>query len=246
MQGKKVKPYNAEGMSKKKEVAAMFDKIARRYDFLNRFLSLRTDTIWRKKAVKTLKDQPPKTVLDVACGTGDLAIQIYKSFKPEKITGIDISEEMLNYGREKLRKKGLENAIKLETGDSENIHFPDNNFDAVTAAFGVRNFENLSQGICEMYRVLKPGGQVVILEFSQPEKFPVKQMYRFYFKRILPFIGRLFSKDKSAYAYLPESVGAFPYGEDFLGILRKAGFPETSARSLTFGIASVYTARKAR
>jgi len=244
MQDSKVKPYKNKDMSKKKEVALMFDKIAHRYDFLNHFLSLNIDKIWRRKAVKSLSDIQPKAILDVACGTGDLAISMHEKYQPEILVGIDISEQMLEYGKRKLRKKGLDSKIQLEIGDSENINYPDKRFDAVTAAFGVRNFENLQAGINEMHRVLKAGGKIVILEFSQPQKFPVKQLYRFYFLRILPFIGKLFSKDDSAYTYLPESVGAFPYGEDFLEVLNKAGFKNTDAHTLTFGIAAIYTGEK--
>jgi demethylmenaquinone methyltransferase/2-methoxy-6-polyprenyl-1,4-benzoquinol methylase len=244
MDENKIRPYKSTNMSKKKEVALMFDKIAHRYDFLNHFLSLNIDKIWRRKAVKSLSNTQPDAILDVACGTGDLAISLYKKYQPHTLTGIDISEQMLAYGRKKLAKKGLDSVIRLETGDSENINYPDKSFDAVTAAFGVRNFENLQTGINEMYRVLNKDGKIVILEFSQPQKFPIKQLYRFYFLRILPFVGKVFSKDNSAYTYLPESVGAFPYGEKFLEVLNKAGFKKTNAQTLSFGIASIYTGVK--
>ena len=235
-----VRPYKKSEMSKKSEVALMFNKIAHRYDFLNHFLSLNIDKIWRRKAIKELSDIKPQQILDVASGTGDLALTIHKQLKPNKIIGIDISGKMLEYGRKKIQKIGLEDIITLQLGDSENIEFDDNTFDAVTAAFGVRNFENLKVGISEMYRVMKPGGKLVILEFSQPEKFPIKQIYRFYFLKILPFIGKIFSKDRSAYTYLPESVNAFPYGDAFLKVLNASGFSQTKARKLAFGIASVY------
>lgn len=221
----------------------MFDNISHKYDFLNHFLSLGIDKGWRKKAIDLLKPQAPKTLLDVATGTGDFALQAL-DLNPHKIIGIDISEGMLNVGREKLKKLNLTEKIELQSGDSENLAFPENNFDAVTVAFGVRNFENLHQGLSEIWRVLKPGGTLVVLEFSRPRHFPFKQMYNFYFKAILPRIGRLVSKDKSAYTYLPESVQAFPDGEAFQNILKGIGFKDTACKTLTFGISSIYTARK--
>ncbi|MEA2042804.1 MAG: bifunctional demethylmenaquinone methyltransferase/2-methoxy-6-polyprenyl-1,4-benzoquinol methylase UbiE, partial [Bacteroidota bacterium] len=239
-----VKPYHKNNMSKKSEVAMMFDKIAHRYDFLNHFLSLNIDKIWRKKAVKKLQHSKPQTVLDIACGTGDLALTVSKRVGSEKITGIDISQKMLEYGNKKIEKAGLSDRIHLQYGDSENIEFENDSFDAVTAAFGVRNFQNLEKGISEMYRVLKPGGKLVILEFSQPQAFPIKPLYRFYFLKILPFIGKLFSKDRSAYSYLPESVLAFPYGEQFVSILLNVGFKDAEIQSLALGIASIYSAEK--
>lgn len=239
-----VKPYKNENLSKKKEVALMFDKIAPKYDFLNHFLSLNIDKIWRRKAVKRLKDIQPERILDVACGTGDLAIRMHKSFPKAQIIGVDISEEMLNIGRKKIQKKQLESNITLQHGDSEKLPFSDSQFDAVTAAFGVRNFEDLPKGISEMYRVLRKGGKIVILEFSQIKRFPLKQVYRFYFFKILPAIGRLFSKDAAAYSYLPESVNVFPSGSDFLKILETAGFRQTELKRLSAGIASIYTGVK--
>jgi len=239
----KILPYKNSDKGKKKQVAEMFDNIAPKYDFLNHFLSFNIDKIWRKKSIRLLNKQA-KTILDVATGTGDFAIQINKRLKPEKIIGIDISTGMLKVGEEKVLKKGLEKIIEFQEGDSEQINFPDNYFDAVTVAFGVRNFENLQKGIDEMFRVLKPNGELVVLEFSRPEKFPVKQLYNFYFKRILPAVGRLFSKDMSAYSYLPESVDAFPYGKRFIDKMEKSGFKNTSEKRLTFGISSVYYGKK--
>ena len=236
-------PYKQKQSGKKEQIAHMFDSISRRYDFLNHFLSLGIDISWRKKAIAKLKADQPKLILDVATGTGDFAIEAL-DLNPEKVIGVDISEGMLEVGRQKLCQKGLNNIISLETGDSEGINYPDNNFDAVIVAFGVRNFENLGKGLKDMWRVLKPGGKVVILEFSKPETFPFKQLYNFYFKAILPVIGRLISKDQSAYTYLPASVNEFPYGVEFLRILKETGFTETECTSLTLGISSVYTGIK--
>ncbi|MGQ0828069.1 MAG: bifunctional demethylmenaquinone methyltransferase/2-methoxy-6-polyprenyl-1,4-benzoquinol methylase UbiE [Bacteroidota bacterium] len=238
-----VTPYKDQTTSKKEQVATMFDTIAPKYDFLNQLLSLGIHKGWRKKAIALLQKQKPKTVLDIATGTGDFAIEAMK-LNPEKVTGIDISEGMLKLGVEKVNKLGLQNKIELKIGDSENLTFPDNNFDAITVGFGVRNFENLEKGINEIYRVLNPNGMFVVLEFSKPRKFPIKQLYHFYFKYITPVIGKLFSKDNSAYTYLPESVNAFLDGQDFLNVLNKAGFTEIRAISLTFGIASIYVAKK--
>jgi demethylmenaquinone methyltransferase/2-methoxy-6-polyprenyl-1,4-benzoquinol methylase len=238
-----VVPYKEERSGKKEQVAKMFDNISHRYDFLNHFLSLGIDRGWRRKAIGFLKENAPKTILDVATGTGDFAIQAL-TLNPDKITGIDISEGMLDVGRKKIRDRALGNRIELMYGDSEKLPFPENNFDAVTVAFGVRNFENLKQGMREIYRVLKPGGRVVVLEFSKPQKFPFKQVYNFYFTTILPRIGRLVSSDKAAYTYLPESVNAFPDGNDFIGILNEIGFNRTQCRVLTFGISSIYVGTK--
>ncbi|MCF6366516.1 MAG: bifunctional demethylmenaquinone methyltransferase/2-methoxy-6-polyprenyl-1,4-benzoquinol methylase UbiE [Bacteroidales bacterium] len=237
-------PYKNSDKGKKKQVAEMFNNIATKYDFLNHFLSFNIDKIWRKKSIGLLKKSQPKIILDVATGTGDFAVRINKSLKPEKIIGIDISTGMLKVGKEKVLKKKLNEIIEFQEGDSEQINFPDNYFDAVTVAFGVRNFENLQKGINETYRVLKPEGELIVLEFSRPEKFPVKQLYNFYFKRILPSVGKLFSKDMSAYSYLPESVDAFPYGERFIKKMEKSGFKNTSEKKLTFGISSVYYGKK--
>lgn len=202
------------------------------------------DKLWRKKAVKLLQSIQPKELLDIATGTGDFALACLK-LNPDKVTGIDISTEMLAVGREKIAKKNLQHKIELFEGDSENIQFADNSFDAITVAFGVRNFENLKKGLLEMNRVVRPGGKVVILEFSKPKKFPVKQFYNFYFFNILPFWGKMVSKDSSAYTYLPESVGAFPDGEDFLSIYKSCGFENTEQIKLSFGIASIYIGTKA-
>ena len=221
----------------------MFNNISRRYDFLNHFLSLGIDRGWRKKAINHLRPLSPRNILDVATGTGDFALQAMV-LKPEKIIGVDISEGMLDVGRRKVLEKGLQHVVELQSGDSENLPFEANSFDAVTVGFGVRNFENLERGLTEIYRVLKPGGMAVILEFSRPRAAPFKQLYRFYFKFILPKIGRIVSSDKTAYTYLPESVEAFPDGEDFLRILRDVGFKQTQCKSLTFGISSIYTGIK--
>ena len=237
-------PYKNTTSGKKEQVALMFNNIARRYDFLNHFLSLGIDKIWRRKTINTLKgisDSP--ILLDVASGTGDLAITALK-VKPKKIIGIDISEEMLRYGKEKLKKKGLDQIITLQKGDSENIEFQDNYFDGITVAFGVRNFENLNKGLVEMYRVLRTGGKVAVLEFSKPKSFPIKQLYHFYFNKILPFVGKTVSKDNAAYTYLPESVNRFPERNDFIKELEKVGFKECNYKVLSFGIASIYSAVK--
>lgn len=220
----------------------MFDSISGKYDFLNRFLSLGIDISWRKKAIALLMKDNPKHILDVATGTADFAIQAHRAGVPE-VTGIDLSEGMLEIGREKLKRKGLEH-IRLIQGDSEDLPFEDNKFDAVIVAFGVRNFENLSKGLSEMNRVLRPGGRLVVLEFSNPSVFPVKQVYQFYFKYILPFWGRLLSKHQSAYSYLPESVKAFPEGKAFLSLMHQTGYRESRDQRLSFGICSIYTGIK--
>jgi demethylmenaquinone methyltransferase/2-methoxy-6-polyprenyl-1,4-benzoquinol methylase len=238
-----VLPYKEEQASKKQQVAKMFDNISRRYDFLNHFLSLGIDKGWRKKAISYLKPLGPKVMLDVATGTGDFAIQAL-TLNPDKIIGVDISEGMLEVGRKKIHKLQLDNKIELRSGDSENLGFEENKFDAVTVAFGVRNFENLEKGLAEIRRVMKPGAMLVVLEFSRPRTFPLKQIYNFYFKTILPRIGSMVSKDKSAYTYLPESVEAFPDGEAFVGILSKLGYKDIACRPVTFGISSIYVARK--
>jgi ubiquinone/menaquinone biosynthesis methyltransferases len=238
-----VVPYKEESAGKKEQMAKMFNNISHRYDFLNHFLSLGIDKIWRKKAIHYLKPLKPQFILDVATGTGDFAIQAL-SLKPEKITGIDISEGMLSMGRKKINRLALSAKVQLLQGDSENLQFSENTFDAATVGFGARNFEDLERGLGEIKRVLKPGGMLVVLEFSRPRRFPMRQLYNFYFKNILPGLGRLISNDKSAYTYLPESVEAFPDGTDFESILKKVGFKETSCKPLTFGISSIYTARK--
>ncbi|MFK7809109.1 MAG: bifunctional demethylmenaquinone methyltransferase/2-methoxy-6-polyprenyl-1,4-benzoquinol methylase UbiE [Saprospiraceae bacterium] len=236
-----VKPYSSEGEGKKTQVSQMFDNIAPYYDFLNRLLTLRIDVLWRKKAISLLKKSQPNRILDVATGTADVAIMMSKQLKAEEIIGMDISKEMLAVGQKKIDKKGLDKRIKLEYGDSENLSYSDNSFDAVTVAFGVRNFEDLEKGLAEIKRVLKPGGQLVILEFSKPTVFPFKQGYNFYFKYILPNIGRFTSKDPKAYEYLYRSVQAFPDGDAFKNILQKIGFNNTQCTQLSLGICSIYT-----
>jgi demethylmenaquinone methyltransferase/2-methoxy-6-polyprenyl-1,4-benzoquinol methylase len=238
-----VLPQRYKGESKREKVEQMFDSIATRYDLLNRVLSGGIDKSWRKKAINQLLPIKPQHILDIATGTADLALEAVR-LNPEKITGVDISAGMLEIGREKIKAKHLSELITLQQADSEKLPFSDNSFDAITVAFGVRNFEHLEIGLGEMLRVLKPGGMVVILEFSQPTKFPVKQGYNFYSKYILPGIGQLISKERSAYEYLPESVSAFPFGEKFTGILQQVGYADTKCIPLTFGIASIYTGRK--
>jgi len=238
-----IKPYSNSTKGKKDQVAEMFDNIAPRYDFLNHFLSFGIDKVWRRKAIRLLMKHSPSTILDVATGTGDFAIESLKT-GAQKVIGVDISEEMLVVGRAKIKALGVDHRIILQKGDSEELEFSDNLFDAVTIAFGVRNFENLSKGIKELYRVLKPGAIVCILEFSKPKNFPVKQLYGFYSFYILPFFGRLFSNDKSAYRYLPESVEQFPDGEEFLKVLNQCGFTQTREYRQTFGVATIYTGIK--
>lgn len=238
-----VLPYKDKSDAKKKQVAEMFDSISGKYDFLNHFLSLGIDIRWRKKAIKMLADLNPKQILDIATGTGDFAIESLK-LNPDKVIGVDISEGMLNVGRVKMKKRGYADIIDMQSGDSENLHFDDNKFDAVIVAFGVRNFENLEKGLSEMNRVLRPGGRAIILEFSKPTVFPFKQLYNFYFRWILPKIGKVVSKDNAAYTYLPESVNEFPYGDDFLKILEKTGYKNTKCKPLTLGISSIYVGEK--
>jgi len=232
-------PYKEKAGSKKEQVATMFNNISKNYDFLNHFLSLGIDIHWRNKAIALLKKSKPKQILDIATGTGDFAISALK-LNPDKVIGIDISEGMLNVGKEKIKEKGLANKIELRLGDSENLEFEDNTFDAYTVGFGVRNFENLEKGLAEMLRVLKPNGTAVILECSKPKS----PLIKFYFNKVLPGIGRLISKDNNAYTYLPESVNAFPDGEDFTNILTKVGYKNPKVIRLMFGIASIYKASK--
>lgn len=236
-----VKPYNST-QSKKSQIEDMFDNIAPKYDMLNRVLSLRIDMLWREVLVKWLKKDEPKLVLDVATGTGDLAIAIQKGTEA-RVMGLDLSQQMLNVGIEKVKKLGLEEKISMQKGDAENLPFEDNKFDAVSVAFGVRNFENLEKGLKELRRVVKSGANVYILEFSKVEGF-LSPFYLFYFKYILPFIGRLVSKDNRAYAYLPDSVNAFPYGEKMKNILLNVGFSEVEYKKLSLGIATIYKAKK--
>lgn len=240
---KEVKPYKHSSSGKSEQVEMMFDNIAKRYDFLNHLLSLGIDKMWRKKAIQLLTYDKPKSVLDIATGTADFAIAALK-LKPERIVGVDISEKMLNIGRKKILKLELENKISLLKCSSEKLPFNDNTFEAATVAFGVRNFENLNQGLKEIYRVLMPDGNIVVLEFAHPKTFPVKQLYTFYSKTILPLAGRLISKDKAAYTYLPASIDKFPSGHKFLEELSKAGFKDTFYKKLSFGIVNIYKAKK--
>jgi demethylmenaquinone methyltransferase / 2-methoxy-6-polyprenyl-1,4-benzoquinol methylase len=221
----------------------MFDSIAGRYDFMNHFLSFGIDRCWRKKAIRELARSHPKDILDIATGTGDFAISALKA-DPEKIVGIDFSKEMLREGRKKIMAKNLQHLIFLEEGDAENLSFHDNSFDAVTVAFGVRNFEHLEKGLKEMARVLRPAQPAIILEFSNPTVFPVKQLYHFYFKYLVPFYGRLFSKDKTAYRYLFESAVAFPSGKKFCDILESCGFTNVRVIPVSFKIATIYIGLK--
>ncbi len=258
-------PFKDSGLGKKQQVADMFDRIAFRYDFLNRFLSGGIDIYWRKKAIRELAAAKANAgasvvqregsalgkaggkgwnILDVATGTADMAIMMTRYLSPEKITGIDISTGMLDIGRQKIARLKLEGQVELYTGDSEAIHFPDNHFDAISVAFGVRNFENLEKGLQEMLRVLKPGGRLVVLEFSQPKKAGFRQLYEVYLRLVAPGIGRLLSKSREAYAYLNESVKAFPEGEDFVEILDKNGYIDTRLKRLSLGICTIYTGGK--
>ena len=221
----------------------MFDNIAPKYDFLNHLLSMGIDKLWRKKAVKMIGKHNPKKILDIATGTGDFALEMVR-LKPDKVVGLDLSEQMLSHGRVKIEKKGLSSLIEMVKGDSEKLPFDDNSFDAISVGFGVRNFENLDQGLAEIYRVLKPGGILAVLEFSKPKVFPIKQIFYFYFHFVLPLIGKVFSKDQRAYTYLPESVEAFPEGEAFVEILQKQGFKSIKCTGLTFGISSIYSGIK--
>ncbi len=238
-----VVPYKDQSASKKEQVAQMFNTISPKYDLLNRVLSMGIDISWRKQAIKMLVKEQPKLVLDVATGTADFAIEAL-SLRPDKIIGVDISEGMLNLGKEKILKMKLTDKIELQMGDSERLLFADETFDAVIVSFGVRNFENLEKGLQDICRVLKKGGTLVVLEFSQPQGFIFSRLYHFYSKYILPTIGRLVSKDTAAYTYLPESVKAFPFGEQFLAVMRKVGFSQTEAKELTFGISSIYKGKK--
>ncbi len=237
-------PDRNSSVAKKEQVAEMFNDIADRYDFLNKLLSLGIDKTWRKKAIAQIAAINPKTILDVATGTGDLAIAASKMIEGAKITGADIAEKMLDEGRKKITAQNLQNTITLQLADSEALPFPTASFDAVMCAYGVRNFQNLENGLREMQRVLRPGGKLAILEFSRPTTFPVKQFYFFYFKYILPRIGRTVSKHSTAYNYLPESVNAFPDGARFCDILTHCGFQQAHARPLTFGVTTLYTATK--
>ena len=239
-----VTPYQDSSGNKKEQVEQMFDNIAHKYDFLNHFLSLGIDKLWRRKAVRMLSKYNPRKILDVASGTGDFAITASKKISAEEIVGFDLSEQMIRVGEKKVKRLKLDHLIRFQKGDSENMPFGDNSFDAITVAFGVRNFENLEKGLDEFLRVLKPGGVAVILEFSKPKYFPFRQLYKFYFFQVLPFVGRMVSKDMSAYSYLPESVMAFPDDHNFLSILIERGFDSAFQKRLTFGIATIYLAQK--
>lgn len=237
-------PYQGSEKTKKEQVAEMFDRIAPRYDLTNRVLSGRTDVAWRKKAIGMLKKYRPQQVLDIATGTGDMALRAYKMLEPQQVTGVDISAQMLEVGRQKIAKEGLSNRITLELGDSENLQFPDNRFDAAMAAFGVRNFENLEKGLSEMYRVLKPGGQLLIIEFSRPKPGLFKGLYQLYMNVVAPQIAGLLKQNKEAYQYLNKSAQAFPERKDFTDILGKVGFSNARYKALTLGICCIYTAEK--
>ena len=239
----KITPYKDLDKTKKQQVTEMFDTISGNYDGLNRVISFGIDVKWRNKVVAIVTDKKPNTVLDVATGTGDLAINLVKSGASE-IIGLDISEGMLEVGKNKIKVKKLDHIISMVKGDGENLPYQEGYFDAITVAFGARNFEDLEQGLSEIYRVLKPGGIFVVLETSVPTKTPFKQGYQVYCSKILPLIGKAFSKDRSAYSYLSESAAAFPYGDAFNNILRKIGFIEVKDHPQTFGVSTIYTATK--
>ncbi|MFC5196455.1 MULTISPECIES: bifunctional demethylmenaquinone methyltransferase/2-methoxy-6-polyprenyl-1,4-benzoquinol methylase UbiE [Bizionia] len=239
----KVNPYKDSNLGKKEQVTKMFDTISGNYDGLNRVISFGIDVSWRKKVLAIIKASNPETILDIATGTGDLAIMLAQT-NAKKIVGFDISSGMLEIGKQKVAHKNLDNKIDMVLGDSENMPFENNSFDAITVAFGIRNFETLEKGLSEIHRVLKPGGTFVILETSMPTKTPYKQGYKFYTKNILPVIGKLFSKDKTAYAYLCESASVFPFGEELNNILRKIGFTNVNDLPQTFGVATIYTLSK--
>jgi len=243
MSAEKINPYKDSKLSKKEQVAQMFDNISENYDGLNRVISLGIDIKWRKKVVKIVGQNNPKQILDIATGTGDLAIMM-AALKPDRIVGLDISEGMLEVGKQKIIKDNLSDKIEMIVGDSEEMPFADNTFDAITVSFGVRNFANLNKGIKEISRVLKPTGVLVILETSNPTSFPFKQGYNLYTNLFLPIVGKMFSKDKDAYSYLSESANSFPFGQAFNNILQKNGFTHTEDKPVTFGVATIYTARK--
>lgn len=238
-----IKPYNKEG-KKSELVEEMFDNIAPAYDKLNHTLSMGIDRCWRKKAIRTLRPFHPKRMMDVATGTGDFAILACRELQPDSLTGIDISEGMMNVGREKVKQARLSDKITFAREDCTCLSFADGSFDAVTVAFGIRNFEGLDKGLSEMCRVLAPGGHLVILELSTPDRFPMKQLFGIYSKVVIPLIGKCISKDNSAYTYLPQSIRAFPQGEVMQEVIRKAGFSEVRFKRLTFGICTLYTAKK--
>lgn len=239
-----IKPFSEE-RSKKEQVSEMFDGIAGRYDFMNRFLSAGIDVSWRKKAIRLFAKEKPQHILDVATGTADMAIRAAKMLQPGKITGIDISPKMLEIGREKVKKEGLSTVIELVSGDSETINFPSDTFDAVMVAFGVRNFENLQQGLSEIYRVMKPGATLVVLEFSKPEAGLIRGIYNWYMGRMAPGIAKMFNQNKKAYQYLNESSKAFPDRQQFVDILKTVGYSDTYFKPLSLGICCIYCGRKA-
>ncbi len=241
---KKVTPYKDSTLNKKEQVEKMFDTISGNYDGLNRVISFGTDIKWRKKVLAMVINHNPKTILDIATGTGDLAIKFAENTSASKIIGLDLSEGMLDVARKKISETKLENKVDFVKGDSETLPFEDNSFNVITVSFGIRNFENLEKGLSEILRVLKPKGLFVILETSIPTKFPFKQGYQFHSKVLLPIIGKLFSKDKDAYSYLSESAAAFPYGEKLNNILRKIGFISVVNKPQTFGVATIYSATK--
>ncbi len=241
-----ITPFKDSEKKKKEQVTEMFDRIAGQYDHLNRFLSARIDISWRKKAIRKLKAANPQQILDVATGTADMAIMACKILNPQKIEGIDISVNMLDLGKKKIEKEGLGDKIHLQQGDSETINFPDHSFDAVMVAFGVRNFENLEKGLTEMWRVLKPGGRLIVLEFSKPRKKAVKSLYNLYMGIVAPQVVRWFKQNKEAYQYLSESANAFPDRHAFTDILKKVGYTDTGFQALTFGICCIYSGQKPR
>lgn len=238
-----IKPYNDNG-DKGKQVEAMFDNIAPTYDALNHRLSLDIDKYWRKKAIKVLKEHSPKRILDIATGTGDFAILACKMLHPHTLIGADLSEGMMNIGREKVKQMGLDSTISFIKQDCMELSFENESFDAVTAAFGIRNFQDLDKGLSEMCRVLKKGGMLSIVELTTPVHFPMKQLFRIYSRTVLPLYGKLISKDKSAYSYLTATIEAFPQGERMIDILKQAGFSEAAFERLTFGICTMYVAKK--
>ena len=241
---KNVTPYKDSTLGKKEQVTQMFDNISKEYDSLNRVISFGIDQKWRKKVVDIVNEIKPQNILDIATGTGDLAIMFAEKTKASKIIGLDISEGMLNVGKQKIIAKSLQSRVEMVVGDSEKLPFEENSFDAITVSFGVRNFETLETGLSEILRVLKPNGKFVILETSVPQKFPFKQGYQFHSNILLPLIGKLFSKDKKAYGYLSESAANFPYGENLNNILRKVGFKDVVNKPQTFGVASIYISSK--
>lgn len=238
-----IKPYSQDG-KKSEQVEQMFDNIAHTYDKLNHALSLGIDRNWRKKAIDCLRPYAPKNMMDVATGTGDFAILACRELQPEKLIGTDISEGMMDVGRKKVISAGLADKITFAREDCTSLSFKEESFDAITVAFGIRNFEDLDKGLSEMWRVLKPGGHLVILELTTPDRFPMKQLFTIYSKIVIPMLGKLLSKDKSAYHYLPNTIKVFPQGEIMKGILTKAGFKKVDFSRLTFGICTLYTATK--